>query len=882
MKKTGHPLWTLAAALLAAGAACAQAVIDDPVAYWDFEDNASLLSNRVTSSVYHDATVLTGQPASGVVPDADGIVGNALVLDGASAIRLPYHQDNLGTSFTIALWYWQLTNDTRQAVYQSRENYNASYEAIDVHSSSFQSYVGQNTAGVITTGLKEWVHLVHAFATEGNTTTLRVYTNGVLVLTRSATSNAMFNARQIKGFHIGAFREAGRYFKGMLDELALWNRALTDAEAAALYQRGRDGLPLEVTPQPWPRIPLGGQQRAFSIRCDEGFPPGVYQNGWLLGGGGLTPPPLLNLTDTAGRVDDTAGHPDGPFHAEAATYSRIRTPLTAGGLGQLTEGDFTVEARFRARASNRDTLMGNYVSGTSRALTLELQTGTNGVRLFVQPATTGRQAANLLAPGGEVNVRDGQWHHLAGVRLDATLYLYLDGVLVGQTNDTAGAFTLNESHFYLKGDARTTETLFDGDLEDARLWTRGLSSDEVTHLAAGAQPGGAEVPRTGLLAEYAGAYSPHNGSLIVTDANGKYRTPLVPPLSRLTRGDFTVEAWFRSTDAQRGVIMGNYINAQNCCVNLELTADNRVRLYLQNGAAGTRNVYGAGGSSRNGEWHHLAGLRRGSQLYLFLNGGQVGTLADTLGTYDLNGDHFYFGRDFRTGVTVFDGDFRNARLWSRALENGEVSALAAGALPGDPEVALTNLLAEYTSYRPTNSLSTAGFTGDRFLRTFIAGTNTLALAFDGLPRHTAIGLSAFVAQLESLDPVRDNDCFAIRIDGAEVLRVGLGYGTVASGSEPQVASLTLFGQPANPQLLADTLTVGGENLLYGGSEALDYMEHVYDLSRLEALQNIPHTGSTLLIEFVGIHNQDYMTEGFGIDRIELTIPPVKGTLISIQ
>ena len=86
---------------LAAGTTLAAAVINDPVAYWSFDDAGSLLSNQVTSSPYHDASALFGQPASGVADGASGIVGNALMLDGATGIRLPYHQDNLGTSFTL-------------------------------------------------------------------------------------------------------------------------------------------------------------------------------------------------------------------------------------------------------------------------------------------------------------------------------------------------------------------------------------------------------------------------------------------------------------------------------------------------------------------------------------------------------------------------------------------------------------------------------------------------------------------------------------------------------------------------------------------------------------------------------------------------------------
>lgn len=111
------------------GRANAEVVINDPLAYWSFSDVSTSLSNLVTSGLHHDASVLKGEPVSGLLDDASGIVGNAMVLDGASGIRLPYHQDNLGTSFTISLWYWRQTNNTRQCASQSRDNWTVSYEA---------------------------------------------------------------------------------------------------------------------------------------------------------------------------------------------------------------------------------------------------------------------------------------------------------------------------------------------------------------------------------------------------------------------------------------------------------------------------------------------------------------------------------------------------------------------------------------------------------------------------------------------------------------------------------------------------------------------------------------------------------------------------------
>ena len=272
-------LWT-------AGISNAEDTINDPVAYWSFTDAGNGLVNPVTSGPYHDASVLAGQPAFGLLPDTAGIVGNAMVLDGSSAIRLPYHQDNLGKSFTISLWYWQLTNDTRQAVYETRDNYTASYCAEGSVYSNFSSWVGEAaTGGSNKIGLKEWNHLVHVFSTAAGTTTLSVYTNGVLSFATSTSVTNVFVIRQVRGFHVGSDRFSTgsdrRFFKGMIDELALWDRALTPQEAQAVYQRGAGGQTLEVTPKAQPSISLEGKQRSFALHADDGVPEGVFYDGWL-------------------------------------------------------------------------------------------------------------------------------------------------------------------------------------------------------------------------------------------------------------------------------------------------------------------------------------------------------------------------------------------------------------------------------------------------------------------------------------------------------------------------------------------------------------------------------------------------------------------------
>jgi len=177
--------------------------------------------------------------------------------------------------------------------------------------------------------------------------------------------------------------------------------------------------------------------------------------------------------------------------------------------------------------------------------------------------------------------------------------------------------------------------------------------------------------------------------------------PLATPLRQVTRGDFTVEAWVRTTDAGRHILIGNYTGSDHGALNLELHVKNRVRVYVQ--PTGKKRIVDInipadrlGINTRDGQWHHLAGIREKKTVSLYLDGKLAGTAPDTAEDYDLWGKYYYVGRDSRTDGTILNGDLDLVRLWGSALSAAEVAQLAAGKTPGKGKaLARRNLLLEY-------------------------------------------------------------------------------------------------------------------------------------------------------------------------------------------
>jgi len=476
-------------------------------------------------------------------------------------------------------------------------------------------------------------------------------------------------------------------------------------------------------------------------------------------------------------------------------------------------------------------------------------------------------------PATNVNTRNGQWHHLAGIRHGDTLYLYVNGVEVGTRTIAPSSYTLLGDYLYLGRDSRTA-VAFNGEMGETRVWTRALSTSELAEIVAFGVPGSDALSKDGLLAEYDlhMSFNAHKPGL----GWPGYQILLgAPKLGRIPMTNFTYEAVFRTSSTAQGVLMGNWSNYVYNAVNLQLENPNYVRLYMLNKPVGTASlkVEPSNVNTRDGQWHRLAAVRGNNTMSLYLDGQLVGSQAETLGAYPLQGPYGYLGRDGRNPWNeVFPGDIAAARIWTRMLSADELAGLAASNV-----VPTNGLLVQYMPML-TNTLTTAGFPGSRFLRSYTTLTNSAALVFTDLPRHDKIGLGMMLAQLGQMKPAANGDRFMIRVDGAEVLSVGLGPN---QGAEPQISTLSVFGVATDVEMFKSTLTCG-DDLFFCGTAWSDYRDHAYDLALLEPLQSIPHTADTLLVEIIGVQNGLPESASFGFDRFELTVYPRRGTILFLQ
>ena len=404
------------------------------------------------------------------------------------------------------------------------------------------------------------------------------------------------------------------------------------------------------------------------------------------------------------------------FPAPEIAANHVRIPMAADdGLATMTIGDFRVEAWFKTTDTGRNILSGSYV-GAATSLNLELHTSNRG-RIYVQgPSST--TDLNLTLP---TNSRDGNWHHLAGVRNGGTVELYYDGALVGSRPDTAGDYIINKPAVFIGRDNRTTSVIFNGSIDDVRFYNSADTSALVAaydfETAGGVAVahnqdasgqvddtgGGAGGPYHGTGSSTAGGGSPDGinysadvpailtdsqFSLDIDEGNANvesFNIGMPPAIANLTQGDFTMQAWFKTTDSGRSIMMGSYTGPDNA-LNFELHTNNRIRVWIQNASGGTTDLnvsVGAVGNSRDGQWHFGTAVRRSSDVELYFDGVLVGQTSDVAGSYVQTAANYYFGRDSRTGETRFDGSLDNIRFWNVALSPEQIADMANGATPGD-------------------------------------------------------------------------------------------------------------------------------------------------------------------------------------------------------
>jgi len=312
----------------------------------------------------------------------------------------------------------------------------------------------------------QWHHLVAVTDAEGAEFGGAVYIDGELAASTAGTPALAANGMRVM---IGDNPDArGRNWNGELDDIGIWNRALSASEIASIA--GGD--------------PIGGRAIPAPLVTDE----------------------LVALWDfNGGDFTDSVGE----FHGEGSGTEPIQFIPGRDGFGQALRLDGT-DQMVEIIGGEPDDLA---FEGGSVSIGAWFRVGEfdkNWQAMIAKGEGSNwrvarRGGSNLMSYAGGIgdtndagpDVNDGEWHHLLAVT-DAEGEefggaIYIDGELAASTAGVP-ALAANGSRVIIGDNPGARGRNWNGDIDDVAIWGRVLSASEVASIAAGGPIGGPVGP----------------------------------------------------------------------------------------------------------------------------------------------------------------------------------------------------------------------------------------------------------------------------------------------------------------------------------------------------------------------------------------------------
>lgn len=226
------------------------------VAYWTLnETNGAIFYDA--SGHGHDAALQNATAVPGTV----GMVGGSFNFDGINDFAVVPHSPELtiADQATLSFWINPRTFGSAAGGYARIVRKDVNYDLTIVSDRSTLRFYGLNKtvydspAGAVTTNV--WQH----FAVVIKNGTLQFFKNGRALADAVPVQLGPASPASLVIGNYGPDLSLLRAFDGYIDDLGLWDRALTPTEIDGIYQNGLGGVPLNA-----PFIPFRVQALAFT------------------------------------------------------------------------------------------------------------------------------------------------------------------------------------------------------------------------------------------------------------------------------------------------------------------------------------------------------------------------------------------------------------------------------------------------------------------------------------------------------------------------------------------------------------------------------------------------------------------------------------------
>ena len=412
-----------------------------------------------------------------------GEVGQGFVFDGANGyVQIPDSDALKPANVTVEAWVWldpsrPANQGGEQIVFKKNtwsawfEGYSLLKETIDngngTYSDHFQFVVSRygdqviiNSKTIPQRGV--WYHVAATY--DGNQSVL--YVNGVAEASAMAGFALDYDTTPIYIGTTGTWAPYLNMFAGILDEVSIYNRALSSNEIAAIYSAGSAG------------------KCSAGTRCD---PPPSGIVGWWPGEG--TGNDIIGGDNgvLSNGVAFANGEVGQAFSFDSSGKQAVDIPRSP--LLSITN-QVTIEFWMKADAANSMNSFQGLVTSDFYGISIDVgnpNLGVFGVDFFINDSGTFYQTAN--ANGGGARLSAGVWHHIAGTYDGTQLQLYVDGQPSGNPMPHVGSMPpmpLNGFVSFGSEDGRVTCGCTDrhywGLIDEPSIYNRALSASEIAAI----------------------------------------------------------------------------------------------------------------------------------------------------------------------------------------------------------------------------------------------------------------------------------------------------------------------------------------------------------------------------------------------------------------
>lgn len=434
------------------------------VGYWTLDDGSG--TTALDSSGNANTLTMTGSPSW-----VTGNIGSSALDFSGSGQYLSVADPSSGvldfvdgSDFTITGWFNRDTaaadhtivakkNDqTTSAGYVVWIDNNGSTDYLSAEiSDGTDTYSAVGTTNLSTTG---WHHFSVVWDDSNG---LYIYLDGKLDGSTTSSTTSINSLANALAFRIGAESDAGVPFDGKIDDIKVYNRALSVDEVSKL---AHTAVPIQPV--------------------DTGL-----VGHWTFDGNDI------DWSNASAEIKDVSGRGN---HGDALG-SLATTSVIPGKLGQalsfngtsdyvsvpygIPASNFSIAlwVKFVDTDTNTEGIAYNSESLGGSSSDKNIFLGWNGsFHTFVFRVWDGSEKETVATTDPDNNT----WYHVVAVHNGSNIRLYVNGVQEG-TPTTAGSTSVIDN-YYLGYSDQVVDSYLDGSIDDVRIYNRALSATEIANL----------------------------------------------------------------------------------------------------------------------------------------------------------------------------------------------------------------------------------------------------------------------------------------------------------------------------------------------------------------------------------------------------------------